>query len=137
MLLTKLEKRVRRIERGLLALAILLALVALAALASCEAKLPELVPAVVGPPAPPDRSAVVSWTAPATSADGSELEDLAGYRLTLSGPAGIPEVLELGVDALEVRLDDLEPGLHSFTLEAIDTNGNTSPPAGPVEKEIR
>lgn len=70
----------------------------------------------------------LSWMPPTRSADGSELNDLAGYRIRWGTQTGnhpnLNEVNNAGV-AIFV-LDGLTPGNYFFTVSAIDTSNNES-----------
>jgi hypothetical protein len=94
-----------------------------------------------GDPVEPDPidSVTLGWEAPSTSADGSPLDDLAGYRV-LYGPT-MPLTPENSVsfdvgDVLTWTIRDLEPGTYYITVLAIDGHGNLSEPAAEVSVEI-
>ena len=73
-------------------------------------------------------SATVSWDIPTTNADGSDLDDLAGfnihYRLA-SGTFSDTEVINDNT-ATSVVITDLQPGSWYFAVSAFDQAGNRS-----------
>jgi hypothetical protein len=73
-------------------------------------------------------SLTLSWTPPTRSADGSPLDDLAGYRIRWGTQTGDrPNLLELnnpGVSSYVV--DSLAPGSYFLTVFAVDTSNNES-----------
>ena len=73
-------------------------------------------------------SLALSWTPPTRSADGSALDDLAGYRVRWGTQTGDhPNLLELtnpGVSNYVV--DSLAPGDYFLTVFAVDTSNNES-----------
>ncbi len=69
----------------------------------------------------------LEWVAPAENADGSALDDLAGFRVYRGQASGIYDHDET-VGPATITLDqDLEPGTYYFCVEAFDFFGNRSP----------
>ncbi|UCF19378.1 MAG: fibronectin type III domain-containing protein [Gemmatimonadota bacterium] len=102
-----------------------------------------LVVAVCGKsdPAQPDRidSVTLVWEAPAASADGSPVDDLAGYRVLYGRTSPLAPENSVSRDVGIVTtwtVRDLEPGVYYFTVLAIDTRGNVSEPAVEVSVEL-
>jgi hypothetical protein len=71
-------------------------------------------------------TATLSWQAPSTNMDGSELTDLAGYILYVGPSSGIYiRTIDVG-SLLTYTLTDLAPGSHYFCVSAVDLSGNES-----------
>lgn len=90
------------------------------------------------PPPPPDRRAIITWSAPTRNADGSEISDLAGYRIEHAdgGPAcNSGEVRDVG-QVTSYVWEDLPPGRHRFVVRAYDRAGNVSVCSVEGEKTI-
>ena len=87
----------------------------------------------------PVDSVTLTWNAPATSLDGTQLADLAGYRIRY-GPSSplTPDnatTIDVGnVTTYTVR--DLQPGTVHFAVLAVDRRGNLGPVSGEVSTEI-
>ena len=82
--------------------------------------------------------AVVSWTPPTTTADGSALTDLAGYELFYgrrpSELAHIVKVPDVHVTRMTVR--GLDSGTWYFVVTAYTRSGAMSFPSNVVSKKI-
>jgi hypothetical protein len=90
----------------------------------------------------------VSWTAPTTNVDGTPLTDLASYRLyygTFSNPCPGGASFEVASptsspapnERVGVRLIGLSTGsLYNVSVTAVDTSGNESACASPVESAV-
>ncbi len=74
------------------------------------------------------QSAIGTWTAPTTNADGSPLVDLAGYKLyygSISGVYGTPT--DVGnVLTYTVEMGNVEGQTYYYALTAYDYAGNES-----------
>ena len=83
-------------------------------------------------------SATVSWDIPTTNADGSDLDDLAGfnihYRLA-SGNFSDTEVINDNT-ATSAVITDLQPGTWYFAVSAFDRAGNRSALSAEANKVI-
>jgi hypothetical protein len=83
----------------------------------------------------------LSWTAPTKNVDGSDLTDLAGYRL-YNGPGtrNYDQVADVpGADTLGVTLTvatGLPTGMRYFAVTAVDGDGNESAFSNEVSKLI-
>jgi hypothetical protein len=95
--------------------------------------------AVVTVPPVAENQAVLAWEAPATNVDGSPCLDLKGFRvlhgLSLGTCDSYLESINVG-QVLTHTFEGLEPGLHFFTVQAVDTSGNISVCAPEVSKII-
>ncbi|UCD35631.1 MAG: choice-of-anchor D domain-containing protein [Nitrospiraceae bacterium] len=69
----------------------------------------------------------LSWSPPATSEDGSALNDLAGYKVYIgSSPEAVSESIDVG-NVTTYQVSDLTGGAtYYFTVTAYDTSGNES-----------
>lgn len=79
------------------------------------------------PPAtPPVYGVRLTWAAPTENSDGSDLEDLAGYRIyDGSQPGTYTEVTDVG-NVTEFVVEDLPAGVFYFAVTAYDSVGNES-----------
>ena len=87
----------------------------------------------------PIDSVTLAWEAPSTSADGTPLEDLTGYRVLYGQTTPLTPGNSVSFDvggALTWTVQDLEPGTYYFTVVAVDGRGNVSEPAVEVSVEI-
>ena len=83
-------------------------------------------------------SATVSWDIPTTNADGSDLNDLAGFNIhygLTSGNLTDTEVINDNT-ATSVVITDLQPGTWYFAVSAFDQAGNRSALSAEVNKVI-
>jgi putative Ig domain-containing protein len=73
-------------------------------------------------------SATVSWDIPTTNADGSDLDDLAGFNIHYSLASGTFSGTEIINDntAMSFVITDLQPGTWYFAVSAFDSAGNRS-----------
>ena len=73
-------------------------------------------------------SATVSWDIPTTNADGSDLDDLAGFNIHYRLAPGNVSDIEVINDntATSVVITDLQPGTWYFAVSAFDLAGNRS-----------
>lgn len=78
------------------------------------------------------------WDAPTTNADGTPLEDLAGYKLYRSLAGGQPTSVDVGVSRdWEVVSSSLDAGEWSFWVTAYDLAGNESERSNVVTESVR
>ncbi len=70
----------------------------------------------------------ITWSPPTESADGSSLNDLAGYRIHWGTQSGShPNVLEVNNPSLSrYVIDGLVSGNYFFIISAVDTSSNES-----------
>ena len=83
-------------------------------------------------------SATVSWSAPMKNADGSNISDLAGFRVHYgTAPRTYSTVVPVN-DSTETELliDDLEPGTYFFAVTALDLAHNESALSDEVSKVV-
>jgi hypothetical protein len=83
-------------------------------------------------------SAILSWDAPTQNTDGSDLTDLAGYRVHYGTALGdYPNTIPIDNPAtLDYEVDNLTEGTWFFTVTAYDTVGNESENSNVVSKTI-
>lgn len=81
--------------------------------------------------------ATLSWEAPTTSADGSALTDLAGFRIYYgtASPVSKAQGIDVG-NTTEHTLIGFNQGTYYFAVTAYDTEGNESELSGEVNKAI-
>lgn len=71
-------------------------------------------------------SVTLSWAAPTSDANGSILNDLAGYRIHYgTGSMNYTQSVDAG-NFTTVVINSLSPGTWCFTVTAYDTSGNES-----------
>jgi len=69
----------------------------------------------------------LNWAAPTTNQDGSQLNDLAGYRIYHgSSSSKLNNVIEIDAGLTSYVINNIPFGTHYFSISAIDTNGNES-----------
>lgn len=78
---------------------------------------------------------VLSWNPPSTNADGTSLNDLAGYKLYYGSASGnYSESIDVG-DVLTYQVNNLSTGVtYYFTTTAYDTSGNESGYSNEISK---
>lgn len=76
-------------------------------------------------------SITLSWQPPTLSADGSQLNDLAGYRIRWGTQSGSypNERSESNPGLSSFTVDNLPPGTYFFVVSAFDTASNESDPS--------
>lgn len=87
-----------------------------------------------GAPSRPN-SITLTWVAPTTNEDGTELTDLAGFRVyfgTSSNPKSYATPVRLGAGTNTYTTPGLAPGTYYFVVTALDTSGNESAPSTEV-----
>lgn len=85
-------------------------------------------------------SALISWQAPTTRADGSALTaaDIAGYELFYSEDGtSMSKLTSLSAGELSVQVDDLAAGTHYFALATKDVNGMQSALSSTISVTIK
>ncbi len=90
------------------------------------------------PPPPPPATATlqVTWDSVTANDDGSELGDLAGYRIYDGRESGNYDmVTDVGTDT-RVTLYDLEPGTYYVAVAAYDHFGNEGPLSNEIVTEL-
>ena len=82
-------------------------------------------------------TATLSWDAPATSADGTPLTDLAGYKAHYGSEAGkyVTNVDVGNVTTYTVK--DLKAGTYYFAVTAYDADGNESTFSNEATKKVQ
>jgi hypothetical protein len=96
-----------------------------------------------GEPSP----ATLSWDAPTTNADGSELDDLAGYKVYFGySSRNYTEFIDIGMPPCQKNdgkttctytLTSIPANIYFFAVTAYDTSGNMSTYSNEVRKTIR
>ncbi|ABC27829.1 Type II secretory pathway, ATPase PulE/Tfp pilus assembly pathway, ATPase PilB [Hahella chejuensis KCTC 2396] len=86
-----------------------------------------------------DRTALLSWTPPATREDGSVLaaSEIQLYRIYhLSEDGSVETVYEAAPDEISFSFDNLPVGTHYFAVSAVDVNGLESDTSDIVTKKV-
>lgn len=82
------------------------------------------------------KSITLSWESPATNADGSPIEDLAGFKVYY-GKTSNNYTNYVDVGSLhEATIGNLTPGVWCFSTTAYDYAGNESTPSNEVCTQI-
>jgi len=84
-------------------------------------------------------SATLSWEPPTTNADGTPLNDLAGYKVYYGkAPGDRSTTKDVGLpDTTEYTINNLDSGTrYYFAVTAYDTSGNESDFSEEVYKDI-
>ena len=86
-------------------------------------------------------SALISWKAPTTRADGTALaaNQIAGYELyhSADGSSNLAKLTSLNANELSIVVDDLSAGTHYFALATKDTGGLQSTMSSPINVTIK
>lgn len=84
-------------------------------------------------------SATLSWTPPTTNEDGSNLDDLAGYKIHYGNSSGnYSNTITLNNPGVaSYVIDNLVSGTYYFSVTAVDTSGNESIFSGEATKTIQ
>ena len=83
----------------------------------------------VNPPGindPPTYSVTLAWDAPTTNADGTALDDLAGYVIYDGTSSGSYDMWTDVGNSTQFTLDSLTAGTYFFVVTAYDASGNES-----------
>jgi hypothetical protein len=81
-------------------------------------------------------SITLTWDAPTSNADGSNLTDLAGYRIYYGpSPGSYTQSIDTG-NSTSVVINNLSPGTWCFTVTAYDISGKESDYSNEVCKTI-
>ena len=82
--------------------------------------------------------ATVAWNTPEESADGSALNDLAGFKVYYGTALGdYPQVINIDDPAAtSYRVENLASGRHYFAVTAYDINDSESAPSAAASKVI-
>lgn len=83
-------------------------------------------------------SVTLYWEAPTTNVDGTELNDLAGFKIYYGIISGeYTEVTDIkNPNAIEYMIEHLPPGTYYFAATAYDIYGNESSYSNEVSKII-
>jgi len=83
-------------------------------------------------------TATLSWEAPASNTNGTQLTNLAGYRIYYgSSPEHLTHTVHIKNVGLQICvIDDLEPGLWYFAVKALTADGAESALSEVVAKTI-
>ena len=89
-------------------------------------------------PAGPNGTAILSWTAPTQNTDGSQLTDLAGYRVYHgTNPDALDQMTQLpGSSTTSYTFNQLASGTHYFAVAAYTSGGMESALSGVGSKSI-
>lgn len=81
-------------------------------------------------------NATLSWDAPTTNTDGTDLTDLAGYKIYYgTSPGTYDSVIDTG-DVTTYKITDLTPATYYFVVTAYDKGGNESAYSNEVSKTV-
>jgi hypothetical protein len=85
-----------------------------------------------------DRSVTLSWDSPTLRADGSPLEDLAGFRILYgTSSQALGTTIELDNPGLSgYVVDGLRPGTWYFAMTVVDHSGVQSDPSPTLEVSL-
>jgi len=83
-------------------------------------------------------SATLSWTVPTQREDGSNLTDLAGFKVYYgTSPDNLSQTVTVNGNAVtSYQIDNLSAGTYYFVVTAVDSTGAESPSSGMVSKTI-
>ncbi len=85
------------------------------------------------------RSTTLSWTAPTENASGSQITDLAGYKLYWGTGSGVyPNSVTINNPSISTYVvDNLAPGRYEFVATSFNSSGEESGYSNPAWKEIQ
>ena len=81
-------------------------------------------------------TATLSWDAPTTNTDGTELTDLTGYKVYYGTSSGVYDNVIDVADVTTYTLTDIAPATYYFAVTAYDELGNESDYSNEVSKTI-
>ncbi len=82
-------------------------------------------------------TASLSWTPPTTNEDGTNLDDLAGYKIYYGTTQGsYPNVISVNNGVASHIVENLAPNTYYFVITAYDFSGNESPESNVATKTI-
>jgi len=84
-------------------------------------------------------STTLSWTAPTENASGSQITDLAGYKLYWGTGSGVyPNSVTINNPSISTYVvDNLAPGRYEFVATSFNSSGEESGYSNPAWKEIQ
>jgi len=83
-------------------------------------------------------SVSIAWNPPTTDADGSSLNDLAGYRILFGSQSqSYSNTIDVENGGLtRYVIPNLAPGRYFFAIQAVDSSGNRSQPSNEVTANL-
>jgi len=81
-------------------------------------------------------TATLSWDVPTTNTDGTDLTDLAGYKIYYGTSPGTYDSAIDVADVATYTITDLSPATYYFVVTAYDEAGNESNYSNEVSKTI-
>ena len=78
----------------------------------------------------------LSWDTPTNNTDGTELTDLAGYKVYYGTSSGVYDNVIDVADVTTYTLTDISPATYYFAVTAYDELGNESDYSNEVSKTI-
>jgi len=78
----------------------------------------------------------LSWDTPTNNTDGTELTDLAGYKVYYGTSSGVYDNVIDVADVTTYTLTDIAPATYYFAVTAYDELGNESDYSNEVSKTI-
>ena len=81
-------------------------------------------------------NATLSWDAPTTNTDGTELTDLAGYKVYYGTSSGVYDNVIDVAEGTTYTLTDISPATYYFAVTAYDEGENESDYSNEVSKTI-
>jgi len=88
------------------------------------------------PPSTPHSSAIARWDASTTHADGSSLDNLAGYKIYAGTESGKYTTVFYVGNVTTYEIDNLPPGIYFFVVTAYSKSGFESAFSNEVSKKI-
>jgi len=81
----------------------------------------------------------LSWTPPTANTDGSQLDDLGGYRIRWGTQSGqLPNQRDVNSPGISsFMLENLAPGTYYFTVSAFDLANNESPSSNEADGTVQ
>lgn len=81
-------------------------------------------------------NATLSWDAPTTNTDGTDLTDLAGYKIHYGTSPGIYDSVIDVAKVTTYTVTELSPATYYFVVTAYDEGGNESDYSNEVSKTV-